>query len=70
MNTLCKTPKGTIGAFRWNNGIALGTYGKGNFISLEYNRESDEMVVLICRDKMESQGFKMKFVDREWCEKF
>ena len=31
MATMCKTPKGTIVAFRWDNGIALGIYGKGNF---------------------------------------
>jgi len=65
MTTMCKTPNGTIGAFRWEKGIALGVYGKGNFISLEYDKERDELVVLVNKDKMARQGFKLRFVDEE-----
>lgn len=66
MTTMCKTPKGTIAAFRWNNGIALGIYGKGNFISLEHDREKDELLILVNKSEMERQGFKLKFVGNDW----
>ena len=74
MRTMCKTPNGTIGAFRWecgtNKGISVGIYGKGNFTSFEYDENNDELVLLVRKNEMEKQGFKLKFVDDNWDELF
>lgn len=66
MSTLNKTPKGTIGAFRWDNGIAMGLHGKGNCISLEYNKESDKLELLIVDEEIEKQNIIIKHVNKDW----
>lgn len=64
--TMCKTPKGAIGAYRWENGIAVGIHGEGNFASFEYDISKNELVLLINKDEMKRQGFKLRFVDKDW----
>ena len=77
MNLLCKTPQGTIGAFHFTapyedvplvKGIACGINGKGNFLSLEYDKEKGKLQLLLNRELMEKQGFELIFVDDKWNE--
>ena len=65
MNTLYKTKKGTIGAFRWNNGITFGFYGKEACASLEYDTRTDELVLLLVDKRFDEQGIRIKHVSEE-----
>mgnify|MGYP007032384737 CR=1 FL=1 len=64
MNTLNKQPKGTIGAFRHNMGIAMGIYGEGNCVSLEYDPKSEKNVLLINDDFL--GNIELKHTDSKW----
>ena len=68
MNTLCKTPKGTIGAFWWRNGVAVGIYGEGNFASFEYDPKKKELRLMLCDAEMKRQGFKLVHCNEKWEE--
>lgn len=68
MATMNKTPKGTISAFRFSNGIACGIYGEGNFISLEYDEKECKLKVLLIEEEMKNQGFELIYVDNKWKE--
>ena len=68
MNTFNKTPKGTMGAFWWHNGISVGIYGEGNFASFEYNPDKKEFRLLLCDAEMERQGFKLVHCDKHFKE--
>ena len=68
MNTLCKTKKGTIGAYWFGRGIALGLSNYDNFISLEYDEKADKLKVLLREDLMKRQGFELVKVDDHWKE--
>ena len=64
MNTLNKQPLGTIGAFRHDKGIAMGIYGKGNCVSLEYDEKTKKNVLLINDSLLDD--IEIKHVDPEW----
>ena len=67
MTIFNKQPCGTLGAFRWNNGITFGIYKKGNFASFEYNDETKELLLIICEEAAKKQGVVFKYVtEDEW----
>lgn len=65
MATMNKTPLGTISAYRWSNGISAGLYGKGNFVSVEYNEETNKIELIINDDKLKEQNIIVKHVSNE-----
>lgn len=60
MTILNRQECGTLGAFRWENGIAFGIYGKGNFASFEYDKETKELILLINDKAMKEQNVVIK----------
>ena len=68
MNTLNKQECGTLGAFRWNKGIAFGIYGSGNFACFEYDSEEKQLYLKIRQDLAEEQRVKIQYVNKEWKE--
>lgn len=68
MATFNKTPLGTIGAYRFSNGIAFGIHGEGNCCSLEYNPNKNELQLLIRDCAIEHQKIKIVHCDEDWKE--
>jgi hypothetical protein len=66
MNTLCKTELGTIGAFRWNNGIGFGIYPKGNFASFEYDEKRNKLMLKIQYEKAKADGIEVVAINDKW----
>ena len=67
MTTLNKQECGTLGAYRWFNGIKLGIYGKHVFASFEYDSNTKELSLLINEDYLAENNVKVKFVrGKEW----
>lgn len=66
MNILCKTELGTLGAFRWNNGISFGIYPKGNFASFEYDKDRNKLILKVNCEKAKADGIEVEFVDNDW----
>ena len=64
MNTLNKQPLGTIGAFRHNTGVAMGIYGNGNCVSLEYDGRDNKNKLLINDTNL--GDIEMMYVDAKW----
>ena len=63
-----KTPNGTIGAWRYENGVCAGIYGKGNCISMDYNPLTGNLELLLMDERIKEQGFVIKHVDKNWNE--
>ena len=62
MVVMNKTPLGTIQATRWQNGISVGIYGKGNVVSFEYNSYKQTLEIVINNDAVNEQNIQIKHV--------
>lgn len=68
MMIMNKTPNGTICANRWENGIAMGIYGRENGISLEWDSKEKKFKLLIKDQWLKENGVEVKFVNEQWRE--
>lgn len=67
MSALCKvTPTVTVGAWRHENGVAMGILGMGIFVSLEYNPLTQRLELLVMDGRLEECGVTVRHVDRDW----
>lgn len=67
MVVMNKTPLGTLQATRWQNGISVGVYGKGNILSFEYNLEKQRLEIIINDTNLIEQNVCLKYVtDKEF----
>lgn len=60
-----KTPKGTIQASRWQNGIVVGLHNHPVVLSVEYNPSADRLELLLKDELAEKHGFVVKHMTGE-----
>jgi hypothetical protein len=64
MVVMNKTPLGTLQATRWQNGILVGVYGKGNVISFEYNPNEQTLEITINDDALKEQNIQIQYMSQ------
>ena len=69
MAVMCKvTPTATVGAWRHENGVAMGIVGKENCVSLEYNPDAQQIELLIMDERIAENSIVVRHVDKNWKE--
>jgi hypothetical protein len=60
------TQAGTVSATLLPNGICTGMYGHNSVVSLEFNEEENNLVLLLNIDKINELGISVQRVNDQW----
>ena len=69
METMCKTPKGTLQAYSYDNptlGIQLSIFKQGGCLCLDYDKDNDQLVLWINDDIIKKNDIKVVHTDENW----
>ena len=64
--TMNNTPKGIILSKPWEHGITIGIYGYIPIASLEYDENTDKIVLLLNDDAITNSDITILHTDKKW----